>query len=49
MVNICTVVLGGVVCFFPSYDIEKKVYTRWMETKLLDKISKKKKVTILIC
>ena len=45
MVNLCTVVPGGVVCFFPSYEIEKKVHSRWTETKLLDKISRKKKVS----
>ena len=38
---------GGVVCFFPSYDYEKRVYSRWTETNLLDKIGKKKKVCIV--
>ena len=47
LLNLCTVVPGGVVCFFPSYDYEKRVYTRWTETKLLNKIGKKKKVSRL--
>ena len=40
----CTIVPGGVVCFFPSYDYEKKVHTHWSQTGLLDRISKKKQV-----
>ena len=44
LLNLCTVVPGGVVCFFPSYDYEKRVYSQWTETNLLDKIGKKKKV-----
>ena len=37
---------GGVVCFFPSYDYEKRVHSRWTETNALDKIGKKKKVKL---
>ncbi len=44
LVNLCTVVPGGVVCFFPSYDYEKKVHTHWERTGVLEKIGRKKKV-----
>lgn len=42
--NICTITPGGVVCFFPSYDYEHKVLSRWEETGQLQKIAKKKQV-----
>jgi chromosome transmission fidelity protein 1 len=38
------IVPGGVVCFFPSYEYEKKVYTHWEKVGLLSKITRKKKV-----
>ncbi|GCB82935.1 hypothetical protein scyTo_0023700 [Scyliorhinus torazame] len=45
LVNLCNVVPGGIVCFFPSYDYEKQVYTRWEKTGLLAQLEAKKKVT----
>ncbi|XP_065685204.1 ATP-dependent DNA helicase DDX11 isoform X1 [Hydra vulgaris] len=44
LVNICSVVPGGIVCFFPSYDYEEFVYKRWINTSLFNKIDSKKKV-----
>ena len=46
MVNICTVVPAGVVCFFPSYDYEEKVYTTWSEKGFLQRIESRKRVCI---
>ena len=42
--NLCLVVPGGVVCFFSSYDYERRVYNRWEESGQLQKINKKKQV-----
>lgn len=42
--NLCNVVPGGVVCFFPSYDYEKQVYMHWEKTGLLARLATKKKV-----
>ncbi|NXN13715.1 DDX11 helicase, partial [Indicator maculatus] len=42
--NLCNVVPGGVVCFFPSYDYEKQVYAHWEKTGLLTRLAAKKKV-----
>ena len=42
--NLCTVVPGGVVCFFPSYDYERHVLSIWEQSGLLHKITKKKQV-----
>ncbi|NXX38798.1 DDX11 helicase, partial [Tricholaema leucomelas] len=42
--NLCNVVPGGVVCFFPSYDYEKQVYAHWEKTGLLARLAAKKKV-----
>ena len=44
MVNVCSIVPGGLVCFFPSYEHERKVFTFWQQTGILDSISKKKQV-----
>ncbi|CAI8015021.1 ATP-dependent DNA helicase DDX11 [Geodia barretti] len=44
ILNLCNVVPGGVVCFFPSYEYEKRIYTHWTTTGCLDKINSKKKV-----
>ncbi|XP_073177198.1 ATP-dependent DNA helicase DDX11 isoform X3 [Lepidochelys kempii] len=41
--NLCNVVPGGVVCFFPSYEYEKQVYTHWERTGLLTRLATKKK------
>ncbi|XP_064011711.1 ATP-dependent DNA helicase DDX11 isoform X2 [Pogoniulus pusillus] len=42
--NLCNVVPGGVVCFFPSYDYEKQVHAHWEKTGLLARLAAKKKV-----
>lgn len=42
--NLCMVVPGGVICFFPSYEYEKKVHAYWSSTGTLEKIGKKKQV-----
>ncbi|XP_070612542.1 ATP-dependent DNA helicase DDX11 isoform X1 [Erythrolamprus reginae] len=42
--NLCNVVPGGVVCFFPSYDYEKQVYLHWEKTGLLARLATKKKI-----
>ncbi|XP_064405283.1 ATP-dependent DNA helicase DDX11-like isoform X2 [Halichondria panicea] len=44
LVNLCTVVPGGIVVFFPSYDYEKRVHTHWEEFGVLNRIGKKKKI-----
>ncbi|NWW38755.1 DDX11 helicase, partial [Panurus biarmicus] len=42
--NLCNVVPGGVVCFFPSYEYEKQVYGHWEKTGLLSRLAAKKKI-----
>ncbi|NXT85217.1 DDX11 helicase, partial [Zapornia atra] len=42
--NLCNVVPGGVVCFFPSYEYEKQVYAHWEKTGLLTRLTTKKKI-----
>lgn len=42
--NICSVVPGGVVCFFTSYQIMDQFYHHLVESKTLEKILKKKTV-----
>ncbi|XP_032602301.3 ATP-dependent DNA helicase DDX11 isoform X3 [Taeniopygia guttata] len=42
--NLCNVIPGGVVCFFPSYEYEKQVYGHWEKTGLLSRLASKKKV-----
>ena len=42
--NICKIVPGGVICFFPSYDYEKKVYDHWESSGVVKKISMKKMI-----
>ncbi|XP_078076411.1 ATP-dependent DNA helicase DDX11 isoform X2 [Mustelus asterias] len=44
LVNLCKVVPGGVVCFFPSYEYEKQAYTHWEKTGLLAQLEAKKKI-----
>ncbi|XP_030045029.1 ATP-dependent DNA helicase DDX11-like, partial [Microcaecilia unicolor] len=43
--NLCNVVPGGVVCFFPSYEYEKKVYAHWEHTSVLARLAVKKKIS----
>ncbi|XP_040452953.1 ATP-dependent DNA helicase DDX11 isoform X1 [Falco naumanni] len=42
--NLCNVVPGGVVCFFPSYEYEKQVYAHWEKMGLLARLAAKKKI-----
>ncbi|TPX61643.1 hypothetical protein PhCBS80983_g00940 [Powellomyces hirtus] len=42
--NLCTVVPGGVVCFFASYAYLDKVYKQWQSSKMLQRIENKKLV-----
>lgn len=42
--NMANVVVGGVVCFFPSYEYEKTVLVHWEQAGFLEKINQKKKV-----
>ncbi|XP_077196078.1 ATP-dependent DNA helicase DDX11 isoform X2 [Paroedura picta] len=42
--NLCNIVPGGVVCFFPSYEYEKQAYTHWEQTGLLSRLAAKKKI-----
>ncbi|KAK3592699.1 hypothetical protein CHS0354_037835 [Potamilus streckersoni] len=42
--NVCNVVPGGVVCFFPSYDYEKLVFSHWEMGGVITKLEGKKKL-----
>nr|XP_015208707.1 PREDICTED: probable ATP-dependent RNA helicase DDX11 [Lepisosteus oculatus] len=42
--NLCNVVPGGVICFFPSYEYERCVYSHWEKTGLLERLSAKKRI-----
>ncbi|XP_062472539.1 ATP-dependent DNA helicase DDX11 isoform X1 [Pezoporus occidentalis] len=42
--NLCNMVPGGVVCFFPSYEYEKQIYAHWEKTGLLTRLAVKKKI-----
>ncbi|NWR49880.1 DDX11 helicase, partial [Regulus satrapa] len=42
--NLCNVIPGGVVCFFPSYEYEKQVYGHWEKTGLLPRLAARKKI-----
>ncbi|KAG9272975.1 ATP-dependent DNA helicase DDX11 [Astyanax mexicanus] len=42
--NLCNVVPGGVVCFFPSYEYEKRILGHWEKTGILQRLAAKKKV-----
>ena len=48
MTNVCNVVPGGIVVFFPSYDYEKRVYAHWEASGVLSKLQKRKKVGLCI-
>ena len=45
--NLCNFIPGGVICFFPSYDYEKLVYTHWDKTGVIGRLGVKKKVCSL--
>ncbi|KAL1764748.1 putative ATP-dependent DNA helicase DDX11 isoform X1 [Sigmodon hispidus] len=42
--NLCNVVPGGMVCFFPSYEYLRRVHDHWDKTGLLARLSIKKKL-----
>ncbi|XP_051917307.1 ATP-dependent DNA helicase DDX11 isoform X2 [Hippocampus zosterae] len=42
--NICNVVPGGVVCFFPSYEYSKRVVAHWESAGILTRLANKKKI-----
>ncbi|XP_029644218.1 ATP-dependent DNA helicase DDX11-like isoform X1 [Octopus sinensis] len=44
VVNMCNVIPGGIVCFFPSYDFENHVSSHWTTSGVLQRISNKKKI-----
>lgn len=46
--NLCNIVPGGMVCFFPSYDYENKVVSIWKACNILEKMNAKKKVKLEI-
>ncbi|XP_022432993.1 ATP-dependent DNA helicase DDX11 isoform X2 [Delphinapterus leucas] len=41
--NLCNVVPGGVVCFFPSYAYQRQVHTHWDKSGLLARLAVRKK------
>lgn len=43
--NLCNVVPGGVVCFFPSYEYQRQVLTHWDKSGLLARLAARKKVS----
>ncbi|XP_042559674.1 ATP-dependent DNA helicase DDX11 isoform X2 [Clupea harengus] len=42
--NLCNVVPGGVVCFFPSYEYERKILEFWESSGVLQRLAAKKKI-----
>ncbi|XP_047114630.1 ATP-dependent DNA helicase DDX11 isoform X1 [Schistocerca piceifrons] len=44
LVNVCNIVPAGVVCFFPSYDYESKIYAFLKENGFIEKIQQRKQV-----
>lgn len=42
LVNVCTAVPKGVVCFLPSYDYEKTLVAHWTRTGALCRLQGKK-------
>ncbi|XP_037700974.1 ATP-dependent DNA helicase DDX11 isoform X2 [Choloepus didactylus] len=42
--NLCNVVPGGVVCFFPSYEYQRQVHAHWEKSGLLARLAIKKKI-----
>lgn len=45
IVNLCNIVPDGVVCFFPSYAYEEKVYNHWQQKGIIQRIEAKKLVS----
>ncbi|XP_045596543.2 ATP-dependent DNA helicase DDX11 [Procambarus clarkii] len=44
LVNTCTVVPGGIVCFLPSYDYEQRVFSHFTASGVITRLEAKKKV-----
>ncbi|KAI0237636.1 ATP-dependent DNA helicase DDX11 [Lamellibrachia satsuma] len=44
MYNLCNIVPGGIVCFFPSYEYERRVYSHWERNGFLEKMAARKKI-----
>uniref|UniRef100_A0A8C9PEK8 ATP-dependent DNA helicase DDX11 n=1 Tax=Spermophilus dauricus TaxID=99837 RepID=A0A8C9PEK8_SPEDA len=42
--NLCNVVPGGVVCFFPSYEYQRQVHAHWDKSGLMARLAVKKKI-----
>ncbi|XP_049550792.1 ATP-dependent DNA helicase DDX11 isoform X4 [Orcinus orca] len=42
--NLCNVVPGGVVCFFPSYAYQRQVHAHWDKSGLLARLAVRKKI-----
>ncbi|XP_059916105.1 ATP-dependent DNA helicase DDX11 isoform X2 [Gadus macrocephalus] len=42
--NLCTVVPGGVVCFFPSYEYSRRTLAHWDSSGALARLAAKKKI-----
>nr|XP_020467998.1 ATP-dependent DNA helicase DDX11-like [Monopterus albus] len=42
--NICNVVPGGVVCFFPSYEYSRRIIAHWEASGALARLANKKKI-----
>uniref|UniRef100_A0A6Q2XZW6 Helicase ATP-binding domain-containing protein n=1 Tax=Esox lucius TaxID=8010 RepID=A0A6Q2XZW6_ESOLU len=42
--NLCNVVPGGIVCFFPSYDYSRRILGHWEASGVLARLSSKKKI-----
>ncbi|XP_047451744.1 ATP-dependent DNA helicase DDX11 isoform X1 [Mugil cephalus] len=42
--NICNVVPGGVVCFFPSYEYSRQIVSHWEASGALSRLANKKKI-----
>ncbi|XP_062954956.1 ATP-dependent DNA helicase DDX11 isoform X2 [Cynocephalus volans] len=41
--NLCNVVPGGMVCFFPSYEYQRQVHAHWDKSGLLGRLAARKK------
>uniref|UniRef100_A0A8C9U9S9 DEAD/H (Asp-Glu-Ala-Asp/His) box helicase 11 n=1 Tax=Scleropages formosus TaxID=113540 RepID=A0A8C9U9S9_SCLFO len=44
LANLMNVVPGGVVCFFPSYEYERRALAHWESTGILARLAAKKKI-----
>ncbi|XP_077424746.1 ATP-dependent DNA helicase DDX11 [Vanacampus margaritifer] len=42
--NICNVVPGGIVCFFPSYEYSRRIVAHWESAGILTRLANKKKI-----